>query len=230
MLGRSLATLVALTAALLALQVTAAVLAAAAPPLAESEPGRWFNTWYGSLAVFIVLAVAQGLGLPQVKSIKTFVNQSASMEPTILRGERLMAALDAFDERDPRRGELALFDAPDRPGAALMKRVVAVGGDTVEIRGKVLIVNGRPVVEPWAVHRHDQVFPPEDPPTERSRRDNLAPFEVPAGHFFVLGDNRDYSHDSRFYGPIPRSALKGAPLYLYWSSDFSRIGLELEAR
>ncbi len=167
LLGRSFASLVALTASLLALQVTAAVHAAVTPSRTAAEPRRWFITWYGSLAVFVVLAVAQGLGLDQVKSIKTFVHQSASMEPSIRRGERLMAALDACSERDPRRGEIVIFASPDQSGAAKLKRVVAVGGDTLEIRAKELIVNGLPAVEPWAVHRHDRVFPPADPPTRR---------------------------------------------------------------
>ncbi len=229
LLGRSLATLGALVVALLALQVTAAVLAAVQTPAERPEPRRWFTAWYGALAVFVVLVAAQSLVQTRLKRIKTFVHQSASMEPTIYIRERLMAALDAYSERDPRRGELALFEPSDESGAVRMKRVVAVGGDTIEIRGKQLIVNGTPAVEPWAVHRHEEVFPTSDPPTERSRRDNLEPYEIPTDHFFVLGDNRDYSYDSRFHGPVPRTALKGAPLYLYWSSDFSRIGQSLEA-
>ncbi len=228
LLGRTFLALAVVVVAILAFRGGAAVLAAIEPGVTGSETRRWFSTWYGSVAVLAVLFLGQTFVLAQVQRLKTFYIPSSAMEATIQPGDRLVAALDAFTDRDPQRGELVLFDSPEQPGTTLLKRVVAIGGDTVAIRGKQLIIGGVPAVEPWVVHQDDRVFPPSDPPTRQSRRDNLEPFEIPAGHIFVLGDNRDFSYDSRYYGLVPRSALKGAPLYLYWSSDLSRIGLKFE--
>lgn len=111
---------------------------------------------------------------------------SASMEPTLRVGTLMILDKWTLSGRPPRRGEIVSFRSPIEP-EDLVKRVIAVPGDQVEIRAKVVYVNGAPLREPYAVH---------DRPNERLVGDDLGPLEVPARSYFVLGDNRDESNDS----------------------------------
>jgi signal peptidase I len=90
-----------------------------------------------------------------------------------------------------------------------IKRVVGVGGDKVEVRNKVVYVNDVALVEPYAIHRDHSI--------ENSQRDNLGPFTVPRNNFFVMGDNRDHSYDSRFWGVVKMEDIKGKAFIMYWS-------------
>jgi len=101
-----------------------------------------------------------------------------------------------------------------------IKRVVGVGGDKIEIKNKVVYVNDVPLTEPYTVHK-DSAF-------EDSQRDNFGPFTVPRNSFFVMGDNRDQSYDSRFWGVVDMSEIKGKAFIMYWSwnsngSFFSKV-------
>jgi signal peptidase I len=119
--------------------------------------------------------------------------------------------------RDPKPGDIIVFRYPDDPARDFIKRCVAVGGQQVEIRDKVLYVDGKPREEPYAVHKDPRVLP-----RETSARDNFGPIVVPRGHLFMMGDNRDNSHDSRFWGALPRDLVKGKAMFLYWSWDQDR--------
>ena len=119
--------------------------------------------------------------------------------------------------RDPKPGDIIVFRYPDDPARDFIKRCVAVAGQTVEIRDKVLYVNGVAPEEPYAVHKDPRVLP-----GEKSARDNFGPYVVPQDHVFMLGDNRDNSHDSRFWGALPRNLVKGKSMFLYWSWDSER--------
>jgi signal peptidase I len=94
---------------------------------------------------------------------------------------------------------------------------VAVEGQTVQIRDKVLYVDGKPRNEPYVIHIDSR-----DIPREVNQRDNFGPLVVPKGHIFMMGDNRDNSHDSRFWGPLPLGLIKGKAMILYWSWDAER--------
>lgn len=119
--------------------------------------------------------------------------------------------------REPRPGDIIVFRYPDDPARDFIKRCVAVGGQTVEIRDKVLYVDGRAREEPYVVHKDPRVIP-----RETNGRDNFGPYVVPQGHLFMMGDNRDNSHDSRFWGSLPRNLVKGQAMFLYWSWDVDR--------
>ena len=119
--------------------------------------------------------------------------------------------------REPKPGDIIVFRYPDDPARDFIKRCVAIEGQTVEIRDKVLYVNGVAPEEPHAVHKDPRVLPGETNP-----RDNFGPYVVPDDHIFMLGDNRDNSHDSRFWGALPRSLVKGKSMFLYWSWDGER--------
>jgi len=116
--------------------------------------------------------------------------------------------------RQPQRGDVIVFRYPDDPSRDFIKRCVAVEGQTVEIRDKVLYVDGKAQVEPYIIHSDDRVLP-----KEVSARDNFGPTVVPKGHIFMMGDNRDNSHDSRFWGPLALNLIKGKAMILYWSWD-----------
>ncbi len=116
--------------------------------------------------------------------------------------------------REPHRGDVIVFRYPDDPSRDFIKRCVAVEGQTIEIRDKVLYVEGKAQSEPYIVHTDDRILP-----KEISARDNFGPTVVPKGHIFMMGDNRDNSHDSRFWGPLALSLVKGKAMIIYWSWD-----------
>ena len=173
--------------------------------------------------------------------LQAFVVPSPSMEMTVLIGDhvivnkfifapRALPALDRFlPRRLVRRGDVIVFKFPEDPRRDFVKRAVALPEDMVEIRDKSVFINGLREIEPRALHSDPRVWPDEPPVLEGlRRRDQIPPFAVPALSYFALGDNRDNSYDSRFWGPVPVSHLKGRPLVVYWShppgGDLRRSG------
>ncbi len=115
--------------------------------------------------------------------------------------------------KEPQKGDIVVFKYPEDPSKDFIKRVVATGGDTLEIRDKKLYVNNNLVEkEPYAVHKAPAIIP-----GKFSTRDNLRKIKVPENKLFVMGDNRDNSHDSRFWGFVDFSAVRGKALIIYWS-------------
>ena len=116
--------------------------------------------------------------------------------------------------RKPEPGDIIVFRYPENPKQDFIKRCVAVEGQTVMIRDKVLYIDGVRQVEPYAIHIDPRTFD-----GRTTQRDNFGPVTVPAGHIFMMGDNRDNSHDSRFWGPLPVSLVKGRAFVRYFSWD-----------
>ena len=190
-------------------------------PLPKPPKKRsYFELWM----LFPVLGLACFVGLAAFFALyKNYWIPSASMEPTLLRGDRLFIHMWRFETPNPRRGDLVVFESPERPGVQIINRVIGLPGDRIEIVDKRLRLNGRPIVEPYAVHSDDDGRLAGSPALRR--RDQFGPFVVPAEHFFMMGDNRDNSYDSRFYGPVPRRLLRGGGLvWVYWSPRRERIG------
>jgi len=171
---------------------------------------------------------------------------TGSMERTILPGDRLMADKFSYGIHipftdhyilalsEPRPGQIVVFKSP-YDGKTLVKRCIARAGDTVEVRHKKLYINGREMDEAYVRHSDPGEVAPLELAVDRSQyqqawqsmrlwdaywaRDNFGPVAVPAGHLFMMGDNRDDSFDSRFWGPLPRRYVQGRPLVIYWSWD-----------
>ncbi|HEY1251312.1 MAG TPA: signal peptidase I [Thermoanaerobaculia bacterium] len=164
---------------------------------------------------------------------QAFEVPSGSMEKTVLAGDRLLVNRFVYSERGARgsgllgrllparplrRGDVVVFRFPEDPHRDFIKRVIALPGETVAIRDKRVWVDGRELLEPYAFHADDTTWP-DDPEIAdvRRMRDQLPERRVPPDTYFVLGDNRDASNDSRFWGPVPDAYIEGRALFVYWS-------------
>jgi signal peptidase I len=194
------------------------------PPRKGDTLLEWIKTAAISLAIVITFrgVVAQAYQIP-----------SGSMERTLLVGDFLYINKMLYGSeidlgigghrffyyrfpafRQPKPGDIIVFRYPPNPSQDFIKRCVAVAGQTIEIKDKVLYVDGVKRDEPFTHHDDPRVFP-----REISARDNFGPYVVPAGTVFMMGDNRDNSLDSRFWGPLPVGNIKGKAMFLYWSWD-----------
>jgi len=133
--------------------------------------------------------------------VKAFRIPSASMEPTLMVGDRIWARRMASYSR----GDVVVFRPPDRPGEDYVKRVAGLPGESLRLRAGRLFINGKGVPEPWAV------FGPRGGVSH-----DFGPVKVPPDSYFVLGDNRDNSRDSRYFGPVARKAVFGKAYKRYW--------------
>lgn len=113
----------------------------------------------------------------------------------------------------PKSGDLVIFESPEDPSKDLIKRCIAAAGQTVEVKNKRVYVDGKPFKDPPGVkHIDPRVFS-----RQQSPRDNFGPYRVPPGDIFVMGDNRDNSYDSRFFGPVPLDKIVAHPFLIYYS-------------
>jgi signal peptidase I len=132
-------------------------------------------------------------------------------------GSTLFQKILAF--RDLRRGDIVVFRFPEDPTTDFVKRVIGMPGDEVFIHDKQVYVNNVPLQEPYVVHDDAVIIPPTHPelPEPYRSRDQFGPYHVPPGKYFVMGDNRDRSNDSRYWGPVKRELIKGRAFVIYWS-------------
>lgn len=167
------------------------------------------------LALFIRAFVVQAFKIP-----------SGSMIPTLLIGDHILVSKFIYGLRNPFSGavwipvkeperlDVVVFKYPVNPSQDFIKRVIGLPGDRVEIINKEVYINGSRLENDPGVHGGEQVIPKGGSP-----RDNFGPVTVPARSLFVMGDNRDNSHDSRFWGFVDFRDLKGKAFVLYWSWD-----------
>ncbi|MBK9089090.1 MAG: signal peptidase I [Holophagales bacterium] len=153
---------------------------------------------------------------------------SGSMEQNLLVGDHVVVDKlvwaprslpwgPLLPRREIRRGDVVVFRGPEDPGRDFIKRAVAFGGETVEIRAKRLLVGGVEKDEPYAIHRDPALLTGGVVPASLRGRDEMPPLVLPAGTFLALGDNRDESRDSRSWGPVARRLVRGRALFVYWS-------------
>ncbi len=165
------------------------------------------------LALFIRSFVVQAFKIPSGSMLSTLQVGDHILVNKFLYGLRLPYPIEMplVQWGHPQRSDVIVFVYPKDQSKDFIKRVVAIGGDTIEVRHKKLFVNGQPADDPYAVF--------SEVGQERPVRDNFGPIEVPQGKLFVMGDNRDHSHDSRFWGFVDVHDVKGKAFLIYWSWD-----------
>jgi signal peptidase I len=190
--------------------------------LGKVAPHRWF-VYLGLVIIVCGLSASEG-AVSRHFFFKTYKIPAGSMEPTLLIGDFINTDRRA---RTSVREDVIVFTFPPDPTKEFVKRVVAIGGDSVEVRNGIVYLNGRRMRDP---HAHLEAAPQDRSPS--SPRDNFGPVTVPTGKLFVLGDNRDRSYDSRFWGFVDQSEVQGQVLYVYWSQNaerrWQRIGMRVQ--
>lgn len=162
-----------------------------------------FVRWMLELVAMVALAFGLALAI-KTWIVQPFVVPSGSLEPTIQVGDRVLVNKFVYRFRTPQRGEIVVFSDPYGKLPALIKRVVAVGGDTIDIKDGHLWINGKEQIEPY-VHGQPTMLG-----TVRM------PLTIPSGDVFLMGDNRTNSADARWFGPQPLSRVEGEAFCVYW--------------
>jgi signal peptidase I len=206
------------------------------PPLRPAETveahGSELREWTEAIVIAFILAIILRTFLIQAYKIP-----SGSMEPTLAIGDHIMVNKIRYGLRMPdslfglnplaneipyghylvhfagvHRGDVVVFVFPQDPTKDFIKRVIGVGGDTVQVKNGQVILNGAPMPDP---HAHFEVAPGDR--SQYSPRDNYPATTVPPGEFFMMGDNRDRSFDSRFWGFVKLDQVEGRAMFIYWS-------------
>jgi signal peptidase I len=153
----------------------------------------------------IVVIVAAAFAIAMVVQaflIKPFTIHQVSMEPTLDEGDRILINRVVYHFRDPKNGDIIVFHSPVTAGEDLVKRVIGVGGDRIAVRNGKLYINGVLQNEPYLLEQRMAGDYPET--------------TIPEGQLFVMGDNRNNSGDSRFFGPIDEKLVLGCAFVVYW--------------
>ncbi|UCF35859.1 MAG: signal peptidase I [Acidobacteriota bacterium] len=173
------------------------------------------------IALFVTTYVVHPMTVP-----------TPSMEPTILVGDRLL--IDKFTFRNSfldtppltpahaiSRGDIVVFKFPEEPEVLYVKRAIGLPGESLEIRNKQVYINGQALEEPYKVHSDTTIRGSGNPHflSFDSQRDNFGPVTIPEGNYFMMGDNRDDSADSRYFGFLPRDYIVGRPMIVFWSYE-----------
>lgn len=206
----------------------------------DRDSGSILGEWIKSAVIAFVLYLVLRTFL-----VQTFVITSGSMEETLLVGDFLMVNRVALGSRipgtraripgygEPRRGDVTVFDPPHEEDLKLVKRLVGMPGDTLAMDDKVLYVNGEaqdePYVKhedpggndahPWMAWQREFLVDSVSASGYRPTRDDWGPLVVPPGRYFMLGDNRDSSLDSRYWGLLERWRLEGQAVFIYFSYE-----------
>jgi signal peptidase I len=180
-----------------------------------------------SIVIAVILALFVRTWVVQAFKIPT-----GSMENNLLIGDHLLVNKFVFGPtassierallpvRDVRRGDVVVFKYPDEPERDFIKRVIGLPGETLELRAKKMYIDGKPLDEPY-VHFLEPASESQEV-TSFDVRERYGPVRVPEGQYFVMGDNRDNSQDSRYWGYLPRHYIKGRALMIYWSYESGR--------
>jgi signal peptidase I len=184
--------------------------------------------YFESIVIAVILAL-----FVRTRVVQAFKIPTGSMEYNLLIGDHLLvnkfifgptplaAGKAVLPVRPIRRGDIIVFKFPDQPDRDLIKRVIGLPGETVELKNKKVYIDSKPIDEPYV---HFLIPPSTDfqEVTSSDVRENYGPVTVPADQYFVMGDNRDNSEDSRYWGFLPRNNVKGKALVIYWSYESGR--------
>lgn len=174
----------------------------------QAEESQQKSSGWLDLLEAVIIALALAIVI-RYFLFEPFVIPSGSMEPTLQPGDRIIVSKLSYRLSEPQREDIVVFRYPPNPRLVYIKRLVAVGGDTVEIADNRLYINGKPVPEPYL--------------PEGSYMHDFGPVEVPPGNFLVLGDNRNNSEDSRVWGLLPEENVLGKAMLLFWPPGRIRL-------
>lgn len=210
---------------------------------AKNETLEWIKSIAIAVGLFLLIRtfLVQAYSIPSESMEDTLLVGDYLMANNAIFGARLPlvdVGLPAL--RDPRHGEIVVFRPTyNNPVIDVVKRVIGTPGDTLQMKDRVMYRNGKRLSEPYARYeempdelletqepeaptwQRQALAPGADPRSYQPTRNNWGPLVVPAGHYFLMGDNRDHSLDSRFKGFIPRDVIRGKPMFLYYSFDKS---------
>jgi signal peptidase I len=176
--------------------------------------------YFESLVVAVILAL-----FVRTFGFQAFKIPTGSMEPNLLVGDHLLVNKFIFGPtasrlertllpmRQVQRGEVLVFKFPEEPERDFIKRVIGLPGETLEYKDQRVFINGMPLIEPYAHYQ----LPATGAGNSSDPRVGYGPVTIPDGHYFMMGDNRDDSQDSRYWGFLPASYVKGRALFIYWS-------------
>ncbi len=186
-----------------------------------------YNKWYVYLLIILFMLGTYIIPTDFIANIASetlkfsaYKMSTGSMEPTLSIGDYLIIDSKYFKKSELQRGDLVIIQYPKDPTKDFIKRVIALEGEKIEIKNKQVYINDAAIPESYKVHKDINV--------DEAIRDNFGPALVSSDHCFVLGDNRDNSMDSRFWGFLPLCNIKGKPLYIYWAKDKNRIGKKIK--
>ena len=186
----------------------------------------------------IIIAILLAL-LIRAFVIQAFKIPSGSMKPTLQIGDHILVNKFIYGIKlkvpfttinftliptsSPKRNDVAVFIYPEDPKKDFIKRVIGLPGDRLEVINKKVYINNQSLEDPYGFHTDLKIYSPFE-----QKRDNIGPIQVPPGHYFVMGDNRDESYDSRFWGFVSEKELIGRAFIIYWSWDRTRFGVRWE--
>lgn len=176
-----------------------------------------YNKWYVYFACWVIasLIIQPVIEVTIKKNIlQAYKIPSGAMIPTLLIGDHILVDKFIYKNHEPQRGDIIIFPYPVNPSQDFVKRLIGLEGDTIEIKDKQIYLNGEKYIENYIVNSDPNVMPAEKAP-----RDNFGPIVVPNGKYFVMGDNRDNSYDSRFWKFVEKNTVEGKVKSLYWSWD-----------
>lgn len=181
----------------------------------QSEPAAFSRAWWRENLESFVWAVALAL------AIRTFIMApfkipSGSMHPTLMEGDRILVNKFVYRFHEPQRGDIVVFRYPEDRKRPFIKRLIGVGGDQVQITDERLVVNGAPLTGP-AIFATNRYY------NQGVYGQKGQAIEVPREHYYVLGDNSGSSHDSRFWGFVPKRLMIGKAMCIFWPVTRWRI-------
>ncbi len=196
----------------------------------ETEKKSTVREYYEALLIAVIF-----VNFARIFVFQAFKIPTGSMEDNLKIGDHIIVNKfiygpasetwqKLFPLREIRRGDIIVFRYPLQPDTDFVKRVVGMPGDTLEIRDKQVFINGKPHREPYVIHDDPMLFRARNPdapplPEPYRSRDQFGPYTVPDGTYFAMGDNRDRSSDSRYWGTVPRAMIKGRAFMVYWSFE-----------
>jgi signal peptidase I len=187
----------------------------------KKEKDPTYKSWWRDTFEAIIVAALLALFL-RTFVLGTFKIPTGSMIPNLLIGDHLIVnsfiygpAPSGFERailpfKDIERGDIIVFNYPYEPNTQFVKRVIGLPGDVIQIRNKTVYINGKEIIEPYA-HFIDY--------SSSHIRPGFGPSKVPENNYFAMGDNRDNSNDSRFWGTVPRNYIRGSAFLIYWSYE-----------